>query len=232
MSLGPCSPWVTDLPCQFDEADPALVASAVEQATTFMFDATCQEFPGSCVYRVWPHVTTASCASSIAAYAVDLTAWVPSPVNDIIQVRVDGEQVPGSLYGLVNGRWLVAYEADSSPLVPWPEQHVNRPDGSPGTWSVEVDAGSDPPEPLAAATAELACQLIRRSLGVSCDLPDNATSVTRSGVTISLQARAEGMVGIPFIDTMIDRYGCRSGRRQRLADPAGALTRVVRVTGS
>lgn len=233
MTLGPCTPWITatDLPCQFDEAPAELVAAMVAQAERFMFDATCQEYPGSCIYRVWPNVDNSGCVSTSPS-TVDLTVWVPPPVHQIIQVRVDGEQVPGSMYGLVNGRWLVAYESDESPLVPWPEQRINRPDGSPGTWSVELEAGTEPPEPLVAATAELACQLVRRALGVGCDLPDNATSVSRSGVTVSLQARAEGRVGIPFIDTMIDRYGCLNGRRPRLLDPTRALTRVERVTGS
>jgi len=41
-----------------------------------------------------------------------------------------------------------------------------------------------------------------------CDLPDNATSVSRGGVTVSLAARQEGKVGVQAIDMMLERYGC------------------------
>ncbi|MFZ4431563.1 MAG: hypothetical protein ACOYOQ_00050 [Microthrixaceae bacterium] len=236
--MGVCEPWITtdDLPCDLSEASDEQIAVAIEAATEWLYDATCQAYPGSCSAIIRPRrehhgycqqsLYTAHSASSVSKPAVDLTAAVPGPITEVVEVTVAGTVVDPAEYALVNARWLVRREP--STLSPWPVQDYDWAADSERGWTVEVVYGAAPPSPLRLAAAELACQLLKRWLGKECDLPDNASSITRGGVTVSLQARAEGKIGIPLIDAIVDAYGCTQ-RERRLVDPAKPWTAVERI---
>jgi len=222
-----CSDWISadDLPCDLSTASEAQIDLAIEQATVWLFDATCQQYPGTCTSTLRPMPGVSTCAPAKRPYspdAIDLSEWVTGPVTAIVQVEVSGSVVDADNYALMNDRWFVPQRpVGSDPaLIPWPLQDYEYPDGGERSWTITVEHGEHPPAPLKMAATELACQLLRRSVGEECDLPDNATSVSRGGVTVSLQARAEGKIGLPLIDAQVERYGCAQTRTRRMYDPA------------
>jgi len=226
----PCTPWITvdDLLCEFADVPEAVVDLTITGAIEWMNDLTCGAYPGSCTTEVRPvpgcgHQERCGCTARWER--LDLLRWLPGPVTDLVSVTVDGQAVNAAYYAVLNQRWLTARKVDGeSPLIPWPAQDMGRPLGETDTWAVTVEHGLTPPAPLAQATAELVCQLLRRYQGLECDLPDNATSITRSGVSISLAQRQAGRIGVQAIDAVLDTYGCGGpgqGRPRRLVDPTG-----------
>lgn len=236
---GVCTPWFTvdDMDCHSVPAH--LREAAMVEATRWLFDATCRLWPGTCTSTIRPH-TEDRCTSFInpaVPHRLDLTRWVKGPIRNIVDVHVDGQPIDRTWFWLENNRWLVSSdgfgdeEADS-PLIPWPRQIPQRQLGGVGTWSVTVEHGADPPPPLVRAAVTLACETVKQCTGDdTCVLPDNATSVTREGVTIRLAQRQEGKVGVPFIDNMLEQYGCASqrARARRLHDPLAPRAQVSRL---
>ncbi len=222
-----CSEWITadDLPCDLSSASEAVIDRAIEQAVVWVFDATCQQYPGECYSVIRPQPNPRSCVPYRSQYspdAIDLTEWVTGPITAITSVEVTGTTIGAQHYELMNRRWFVPQRPPSvdPALIPWPLQDYEYAEGGERSWTITVQHGAEPPAPLRMAAAELACQLVRRAMGEDCDLPDNATSVSRGGVTVSLQSRAEGKIGMPLIDAQIERYGCEGVRTRRLYDPA------------
>lgn len=230
---GICTPWL-DIEADLclppaAAADPATI-NAVAEAEQWVFHATGSRYTGECTstLRIAMPCGHEHCSCRPRWRRVDLSVFVPGPVSSIVEVVVDGEEVDESLYRLVNGRWFTPHggEEVDNPLRPWPTQHLNRPDGDEGTWSVTVTHGAAPPAPLVGAAAELARQLIAKCSGGECDLPDNATSISKDGVTVSLQVPTDGSTGLAMVDSKIALY--RSAPRRRLLDPAGPVAEVIR----
>jgi hypothetical protein len=233
-----CDDWITssDLTCDLTGVMPNVVQTAIDAAVQWLDDVTCGQYGGVCTTEIRPviecgHRNICGCGSRWEK--LDLLEWVSGPIVEITDVTVNGATVTDDYWTLVNHRWLTALDPDDStptPLLPWPYQNMRRLTGE-GVWSVTVEHGQNPPAPLRMAAAELACQLLQRMLGRDCDLPDNATSVSRQGVTVSLQARTEGKIGLPTVDAVIETYGCigKRGRASRLVDPnrrGAGLTRI------
>jgi len=222
-----CGDWITadDLPCDLTVASEAQIALAIEQATVWLFDATCQEYPGLCVSVIRPMPGLTACTPTddrCATDSIDLSDWVTGPITQVLEVVKGGDIVDPVHYTLMNSRYFVPQRPTTvtPELIPWPLQDYEYAEGGDYSWTIEVEHGALPPAPLKMACTELACQLLRRMLGLDCDLPDNATSVSRGGVTVSLQARADGKIGLPLIDAQVERYGCTQVRTRRLFDPA------------
>lgn len=202
---------------------PALVARAIDSATSWMYESTNQLFSGVCTSVVRPKLPCGHpdpCACRAGWRKLDLSPFVPGTIQGILAVDVNGETLENAEeadYRLAWGRYLVPHEGGG--LWPWPAQHLNRPDGADGTWSVTVTHGNPPPPHVADAAAELARQLILRGCSSDdCLLPDNATSVTRDGVTVEFNIPTGGKTGIPTVDTIIDLYPAK--RVRRMYDPA------------
>ena len=234
-----CEPWLTyaDV-CDPSSEDPTprgIANAAIESATSWLYEATCSRFTGVCTSLVRPrppcgHLGDDNCTAACNWRRLDLSPMVTGPVRSIVAVTVDGvelENAEGEDYRLANARWLVAHEDGA--LRPWPTQYMNRPDGAEGTWSVTVTHGLIVPPHLADAAADLAKQLIARCLGGDCLLPDNATSVSRDGVTVELNVPAGGKTGLPLVDSIVDMYPCR--RTRRMYDPAEPEPEVQRLYG-
>lgn len=228
-----CTPWITidDLSCQpeIEGISPEVIDLTITGVIEWLDDMTCGQFPGSCITLIRPvlgcgHAVTCGC--SRRRELIDLTQWVTGPVTEIVEVLVNGEVVDPGHYALVNQRFIAGMEADdgSTALIPWPSQNTRRHEGAPGTWSIQVEHGPPPPNVLVLAAAELTCQMLKKWKGLDCDLPDDTSSITRSGVTISLTARQRGRVGLRSVDSVLDTYGC-TGEGQhaprRLVDPSG-----------
>ena len=234
-----CDGWITstDLTCDLTGIMPTTVQTAVDTAVEWLDDLTCNQYHGICTTEIRPYTQCNhkhSCGCGSRWERMDLQDWVKGPIVEIVEVMIDGEIIDPSYYTIINGRWFTALEASSgvdAPLVPWPYQNMRKVSGD-GVWSVTVQHGSPVPAPLRMAAAELACQLLQRMLGRDCDLPDNATSISRQGVTVSLQARMEGKIGLPTVDSVVELYGCsnKRGRSRRLVDPAKTGPGLTRIT--
>ena len=225
-----CSNWISvdDLICTTD-LDAAVVQELIDTSVEWLNDMTCNQYGGSCLYDL--RVTTmcnhgpGACGSRCDWDRIDLTRYLPSPVTSIAEVRVNGEVVPTDEYRLDDRRWFVPIREGG--LIPWPRQDMQLADGEDGTWKITAYAGQEPPRPLQLAAVELTCQLIRRWETGVCDLPDNTTSVTRDGVTISMQARQEGKIGLPTVDSVVELYGCR--KKRRISDVTGRRATSLRI---
>lgn len=226
-----CSNWITtdDLTYDVSGLDANTVQELLETAVEWLNDATCSQFAGSCLYevRLSPRCQHGPgiCSDQCDWDRIDLTKFVPAPVTSLVQVSIAGEVVPEDDYRLDNRRYLVP--TTGGQLVPWPSQDMNKATDTEGTWKVQLYAGTEPPRPLIHAAKELTAQLLRRFETGDCDLPDNTTSVTRDGVTISMQTRQEGKIGLPTVDHAIEQYGCK--QRRRMADPSGRRARIARI---
>lgn len=212
------------------ELDAEIVQQMLDTAVEWLNDLTCNQYGGSCLYdlRVSNHCHHGGghCGSNYCDWdRIDLTRYLPSPVTTIAEVQVNGEVVPSTDYRLDDRRWFVPIREGA--LIPWPTQDMQQTIGETGTWKITAYAGQEPPRPLVLAAQELACQLIRKWETGDCDLPDNTTSVTRDGVTISLQARQEGRIGLPTVDAVLDTYPCR--KKRRMPDPGGRRSTSIRI---
>jgi hypothetical protein len=227
-----CEPWLTRADVCTDSDTPAsIVNAAIASATAWLYDATCSQFTGVCTSVIRPTLGCSDgddCDTRAQRHRVDLSPYVTGPVRSVESVVVDGVElanVDGADYRLSGNRWLVAHEGGA--LRPWPVQRLDRPDGAEGTWSVTVTHGRPVPPHVADAAADLARQFIAKCTGGECLLPDNATSVSRDGVTVELNVPTDGKTGLPLVDTVVAMYPCR--RTRRMWDPAQPDAEVVRV---
>lgn len=237
---GVCEPWITvnDLCATVDGTkDETLAIAAVNEAVRWLNDATGNAWMGPCTAFLRPNVGDTSICDPLTTSRrgrrpIDLTLWLEPPVLSIVELRVDGEVIAPKWYYLADGKLHASsgWDDDDSPLIPWPEQNERRQAGAPGTWDVTVRHGSPPPESLVGAARTLACELYKSCTGdESCELPKNAASVSRDGVTITFQPPVRGRTGIPRVDAQIDLYGPDGLGRpaRRMLDPADPTTAQV-----
>ena len=232
------------------DADDTMMEPSIAAAQRWFHDATCHQFPGVCTATVRPDPTE-GCApiwESATGYPIadisqrtrsdayqrnmiDLTDGLGTfPIRSITEVVVDGEVVDPAFYTLVNQRWLEPREVGNAenPLIPWPNQYPRKPVGSVGTWYITLTYGREAPPLLVQAAAKLACELWKQAIGADCEIPDNATSITREGVTVSFPQPEQNRWGIAIIDRALDLYGCKRPSVPRFYDPAADITPVTR----
>lgn len=243
MSCNRLAGWALSMPCATgvpsnDSRYPILTASAAA-AIAFVDDMTCNQY-GLCSDTAYP--TTQSLCYPYTLDPQQLQSWLWSHnnfwrfdstvrldllpffgrVDSITSVNVNGTALPTTDYALASHRYLMPMRPGG--LWPWPYQQPNLVPGSVGTWSVTVVRGSAPPANVLAAASDLACQLFSLGTGVDCDVPANAASVTRDGVTISL--RTGILQNIPSISLLSASYDCmkfpanRANRGRKVFDPS------------
>lgn len=229
---GVCVPWFTaDDICGTGDTTQAqlLAASAVLVATRWINDATGGRWSGPCTAFVRPPTgTNTGCSPGTRNRRdpIDLSLWLPAPIREVVEVRVDGVAVDPKWYYLSGNKLHAStgYDDEDSPLIPWPTQNRDRQYGAVDTWDVTVVHGSGPPETLVEAAKRLASELVKQCCGADdCALPPNAASVSRDGVTISFQPPGGPvMTGIRFVDAQIALYGPNGYGRppRRMLDPA------------
>lgn len=217
-----CTDWfdAADLDCDAADLAATAVDFLVDVAQEWMYAATGSQFSGECEATLRPVLPCACTWRCDCGWRrIDLSVWVPAPIT-LVEVVVDG--VVDTDWQIVNDRFLMPLNDRD-----WPVQDLDVTTGD-GVWTVEVTYGEAPPNPVLWAGKELACQLVRKATTGECDLPDNATSVSDNGVTISLDVPEGGRFGIPLIDAALDLFG-GAGRRQRrrMHDPlTGVALRV------
>lgn len=168
------------------------------------------------------------CGRNCDRRQLDLAAIVGHPIINIDTITITPETgpavvVPAADYWLDRKRYLVPVPGGL--LDTWPEQDVQQPPLGPGTWTVGLFYGNLPPQMALIAAADLACQLWRACNNQPCDIPPNAVSVTREGMTINLLT---GLESIPTIKMLLEVYKC-DRKVARMYDPAGPLYPAGRV---
>ena len=127
--------------------------------------------------------------------------YLPGPVGEIVEVRIDGEVVPADQYRVDNGNRLVSM----GPA--WPTcQDLSKPGGAEGTFEVTYYRGAAPNEITRMAAGVLAVEFYRACAGdKKCRLPRGVTSVARNGVSYEVDAGlfSDGYTKIPEVDAVI-----------------------------
>ena len=134
------------------------------------------------------------------------------PVTKIVQVLIDGVEIPAEEYELQNYRELVRIRPTAS-FTPtqrwgWPtSQILDLEDTQPGTFSVTYLYGQPPPAGGRQAAATFAGVLACGAMGDTTAYPTRMTQMTRQGVTTrtvdSQDFLAAGMTGIYEVDAWL-----------------------------
>lgn len=148
------------------------------------------------------------------------------PVRSIVEVRIDGQVVDPNTYRVDEGKWLVRTDGGL-----WPcRQNWWRDDDEPGTWSVRFMYGVDAPDEARTIAALYACELAKGMCGMECQLPARTQSISRQGVSQvlfdPLDLIADGMVGIPIVDTWVKSVNPNRRRRRARIVSADVPRRV------
>lgn len=215
-----------------------IVASSIEAATGYLYDRTCRRWPGtSCTaivrpclpcecgfyppgfvwptmgYDYWPLGRRNGCRCRWRYFALQ----APYPILEILDFTIGTESHPEWLR-LDNNR--DATLLDSSGLGCFPLQFQGQPDDGPEAWTVSYRFGAAPPEFAKRAAADFVCALLKDCPEGDCEeLPDNAESVTKRGITVRFRLPADGITNVKTADWLIQEYGCPSTGTRRIIDP-------------
>jgi len=131
------------------------------------------------------------------------------PVQEIMEVKIDGAIVAPSDYRLDENRYLTRMNGAN-----WPScQDLSLEDTEEGTFSVSYVYGVDPPLSGVMAASELACELYKACTDDECALPAGVTRIIRQGLVIEKLAfsrwgREQGVwrTGLPLVDAFLSAY--------------------------
>jgi hypothetical protein len=232
----PCSSWNlsatgcgTDLVTLIGAEDPGVVNRIIGAVEQYLYMETGKRFTGTCSGVIAPPPLTASCWTRLDIVRNPNTpygnVWDRLDIYNILgqhveNVNVTGVTVDGAVlvpdvdWAFVGGRYLVALAGGA--LDPWPNQDPNKLLGDPGTWSISFTSGYMPTDLVLTAGSELLCEVFRSHFDLPCDVPKNAVSVRRDGVSITI---APGYKGLPMVAAALAAYPKHRRRRPRLYDP-------------
>lgn len=169
---------------------------------------------------VWVNLGCRSCGDTCSCAALSETR-LPSPVADIVEVKVGGTTLDPSAYRVDNWRWLVRLDGEV-----WPRcNDLTKDDTETGTWSVTASYGEQVPTLGSLAVGQLAAAIFKSCPGsgaTDCPLPATVRQVTRQGVTkVFFDAKTafkDGAIGLYHPDLFIATYNPGGRRRARLYD--------------
>lgn len=152
---------------------------------------------------VWYNITCGQCISGCSCQYIS-EARLPSPVQTVTQVKVDGVVLSPTAYRVDDWRKLVRTDGNVWPIC----QDLSKDDTQVGTWSVTVQFGEDVPKLGQLALGELACQFAKLlSDDETCTLPKPVQSLTRQGVQMNFldpnQIFADGRIGLYLCDLFL-----------------------------
>lgn len=151
------------------------------------------------------------------------------PVQEILEVQIDGAVIDPSGYRLEKGRNLVRLADADGNRQRWPGcQRLDLPAGDPGTFTVTYTYGQAPPLPALEAAKQLACQLALACPDPNggdgeCELPAGTVQLIRQGITVNVQTLGlfltQGQTGLAHVDAFLATYGGRPRRPAVLLSP-------------
>jgi len=162
---------------------------------------------------LWFNLACGSCPGTCSCTEVS-EVRLPSPVNTIVEVKIDGTPMVSGAYRIDNNRLLVRTDGGR-----WPRcNDLNLDDTEVGTWSVTATYGEALPEGASLAVGQLACEIAKAAAGGDCKLPAGLQQLVRQGVTISYPDVGElfrqGRTGLYLVDMFVATWN-PSGLRQR-----------------
>ncbi|MFB7906668.1 hypothetical protein ACFC1T_09595 [Kitasatospora sp. NPDC056076] len=127
---------------------------------------------------------------------------LPSPVAQILEVKIDGKVVVPSSYRVDDNRFLVRTEGECWPWC----QEMAKADTEVGTFSVRYLIGRAIPPLGVTAHSVLANELFKKCSGQKCRLPGPVQQITREGITYDmLDPRGWLDMGLTGVDE-VDRW--------------------------
>jgi hypothetical protein len=136
---------------------------------------------------------------------------LPGPVQQILQVRVDGQPVAATAYRVDDRRWLVRTDGAGWPARP----DLAAAEDQPGAFVVTYQRGTPVPAAGSWAAGQLACEIAKAAVGdKGCRLPRRVASIVRQGVQTDFVDPAklakDGLTGVPEVDgwlAAVNPYG-------------------------
>lgn len=193
--------------------DMAKADTAAWVASSLLYEATAQQFPGICVDEIRPCSTTGpglqaidyppniggsrvvsdprlgGCTGCLTSIECDGMMWpaveLPhGPVVDVLEVTIDG--APFTAFRIVDDRYLIRNDAGN-----WPaHNNLGAALTEPGTWGIEYRYGSAPPAYLTHAAELLTCEFMAAWCTdgncPECHLPERLQSITYEGATAAV----------------------------------------------
>lgn len=254
----PCDPWAATFPCSgLPDGNPSLLTDNLNFATWLVWALSGRQY-GLCTETVqpcakpetcwgwvpwawtgpwgveglpigWDYLCRCGCSDGGCGHDELTTIKLGRrPINSVTAVTIDGETLPTDAYRVDDWQYLRRIDGEGG----WPTtQDFSVANGQPGTWSVTYQWGVAPPTGGVIAVQRLACELTRSDLGMECALPARVTSVTRSGISYTVQDPAEmidgGRTGIYVVDSFI--RAANPGKQRR---PPAILRADQHVRGS
>jgi hypothetical protein len=152
-------------------------------------------------WRYWFPMSCGQCSGPCGCGSLSEVV-LPSPVSEIVSVKLDGVAVTG-IYRVDNNRFLVRTDGGV-----WPScNDLSKNDTEIGTWSVTATYGQNVPDAARLAMGELACEILRAGAGQECKLPAGIRSVVRQGVQIEYininDLLEKGKTGLRLVDLFL-----------------------------
>lgn len=165
---------------------------------------------------------------SLGCEAMSVVKLQNYPVREIVEVKIGGVVLPPlddnghPNYRLDNWRDLVRMNSPESPTLQrkWPGcQDMSLDSSQGGTFAVTYKWGVDPPQIGRDAAIQIACQLFKSCSGAACEIPTNATRVTRQGITVDRGLLVNWFnpkvaTGIVAVDLFLASYWQARGARR------------------
>jgi hypothetical protein len=136
---------------------------------------------------------------------------MPGLIAAIIEVNLDGVELPLSDFRVDNGHRIVRMDGEC-----WPScQEMSKPVGQPGTLGITYIPGIIPDAAALWAAGVLACEFAKACSGGKCRLPSSVTTIARQGVSMTIPGSMfeGGMTGIREVDAYVisvNPYGHRT----------------------
>lgn len=231
--FGPCADWPVRWICDVSTESPTATGAAVTAATYVLWALSGRQYGTctttlrpcrqECYDEAWWNVYgtpwtsywdyagsnypwfTLGCGACRGTCSCSQISEVllPSPVQSITTVKLDGVAAPTGSYRLDNNRLLVRTDGQQ-----WPRcNDLTKDDTQPGTWSVTAVYGQPVPKMGEIAMGELACEILKAMAGEECRLPPGVTQLTRQGVSISVPDIGaifqDGRTGLYLVDMFL-----------------------------
>lgn len=265
MSYGPCVAWITgdDVAecCGAAVADvgtfTVLLDDAADVASQLLYEYSGRRFAGLCSRNgVRPchggcdcdvqilsrgHIVGGSSCSGSSCWCHGLSrVKLAGYVREITQVKISGDVLDPSEYRLDEHKYLTRMNGNR-----WPScSRADLPDTEDGTFSVSYTYGRTPPLAAIDAAKQFACEIYQQcSASVSgteadCQIPANATRVTRQGITVERSAifarnpdTGAWETGMGSVDFFLNAYNPKGIQRRGLFFGPGARQRFARPVG-
>lgn len=159
----------------------------------------------------WFNLTCGACRGPCTC-AGQNSIRLPGPVDEIIEILIDGNVVDPDTYRVLDREILVRGDG------PWPRvQNLTAEATSPDTFQITYTRGTVVPTGGQLAAGVLACELAKAACGdTTCQLPERVQTVTRQGVSVAILDAFEdvndGRTGIWLIDSWLAAVTKTPGR--------------------